>query len=322
MLDESALSILRAPHSGEILHPQGGNLVTLSGATRFEVAGGAIPVFAPEPARAESRQQKEHYDAVCQSYLDNLTYPHTQEYFAYLDESLFQAIGVGSLGRTLEVCCGRGEALALCADRIEVGLGVDISLGMLKAGRARLPDRFTLAQGDATQLPIADSSLDTVITLGGIHHINDRSAMFGEIFRVLKPGGRFIWREPVSDLWLWRALRAIIYRLSPALDAETEHPLQRDDTVPVLDAAGFHLDSWRTFGFFGFCLFMNSDVLLFNRLFRFVPGIRAVTRLFARIDDWITSRRLLSDAGLQVIGVARKPTAVATVSGQHAPRAA
>jgi hypothetical protein len=42
------------------------------------------------------------------------------------------------------------------------------------------------------------------------------------------------------------------------------------------------LTSWKTYGFLGFCLLMNSDVLIFNRLFRFIPGIRAITRAFAR----------------------------------------
>ena len=71
--------------------------------------------------------------------------------------------------------------------------------------------------------------------------------------------------------------------------------------------AGLTLDSWRTYGFLGFCFLMNSDVLVFNRLFRFLPGIRPLTRAACRLDHWTTNLSPLSHAGLQVIGVARRP---------------
>ncbi len=102
-------------------------------------------------------------------------------------------------------------------------------------------------------------------------------------------------------------MRAGIYRLSPTLDHLTERPLRYAETAPYLSAAGLKLRSWRTYGFFGFCLLMNSDVLIFNRLFRFIPGIRGLTRLLARCDDWITARPGWTGRGLQVVGVAEKP---------------
>ncbi|NJM92395.1 MAG: TonB-dependent receptor plug domain-containing protein, partial [Rhodospirillaceae bacterium] len=154
---------------------------------------------------------------------------------------------------------------------------------------------------------MADGAFDSVFMLGGIHHVNDRAALFREVARILKPGGRFYFREPVSDFWPWLMLRAVIYRISPTLDHLTERPLRYDETAPYLTAARLRLTSWKTYGFFGFCLLMNSDVLVFNRLFRFIPGIRAITRAFARFDDWITSRRNWTRRGLQVVGVAEKP---------------
>jgi hypothetical protein len=91
------------------------------------------------------------------------------------------------------------------------------------------------------------------------------------------------------------------------LDHKTERPLRYAETAPFLTAAGLRLVSWRTYGFLGFCVLMNSDVLVFNRLFRFIPGIRSVVRGFTRLDDWVTSRRGWIGAGLQVVGVAEKP---------------
>src|SRR5207237_92271 len=158
-------------------------------------------------------------------------------------------------------------------------IGVDISVSMLETARRQTwqaPAFFV--QGDATTLPLESDAFDHVFMLGGIHHVGARAKLFSEVARVLKPGGRFIFRERVSDFLLWRGLRAMIYRLSPLLDHETEHPLLYRETAPVLEQAGLTLKRWSTHGLVGFCLLMNSDVLVFNRLFRFVPGIRAITR--------------------------------------------
>lgn len=41
-------------------------------------------------------------------------------------------------------------------------------------------------------LPWDDASLDAVVSLAGIHHLEDKSALFSDIYRVLKPGGQFV----------------------------------------------------------------------------------------------------------------------------------
>ena len=79
--------------------------------------------------------------------------------------------------------------------------------------------------------------------------------------------------------------------------------------MPVLERCGLRCESWSTHGFLGFCVFMNSDVLVFNRMFRFIPGIRQITRLATRLDRWTVARPGLGRAGLQVVGVAVKPGA-------------
>jgi hypothetical protein len=56
--------------------------------------------------------------------------------------------------------------------------------------------------------------------------------LFREVARILKPGGRFYFREPVSDFWPWHMLRRVIYRISPSLDHLTERPLRYDETAP------------------------------------------------------------------------------------------
>lgn len=307
-MSPALLKLLRSPLDGTPLAQRGDTLVSEGSDHRFQIAPGGIPLFAEAFCSAEGRVQQQHYDAIAAKYAANLAYPQTEAYMAYLDRVLLEAVGSSVLGAAAEICCGSGEAFKLLGSRMRIGVGVDVSLNMLQAGRRQNPAaNLHFVQGDATRLPLASAAFDSVFMLGGIHHVGDRRGLFAEIHRVLKPGGRFYFREPLNDFWLWRALRAVIYRLSPTLDHETERPLRRVETVPVLEAAGLGPALWQPAGFIGFCLFMNGDVLVVNRLFRFVPGIRGIVRAFCRLDEALLRFPLLERAGLQVIGVAIKP---------------
>ncbi len=306
--DDESLALLRCPASGERLHREGSALVSQSGRNRYAINPAGIPLFVDKDSSTDGLAQQQHYDRVAPAYLRNLAHPHTQEYTRYLDHAVLESMERKDLGTVAEVCCGRGEAFHLLGNRIKRGIGLDVSVAMLDVAAREIPDAsFSFVQGDATRLPLTAEAFDSVIVFGGIHHVNDRARLFAEIFRILKPGGRFYWREPVSDFLPWRLARAVIYRLSPSLDRETERPLLSRETIPRLEEAGFRLLSWKTYGFLGFCLLMNSDVLVVNRLFRFVPGIRGITRLMTRIDDMTLGLPGMSRAGLQVVGVAEKP---------------
>lgn len=308
VIDQALLRLLRCPASGQKLRLEGGVLINEDQSRSYRISESGIPLFAEDQCSEDARIQQQHYDTISCKFLENLTYPHTQVYGAYLDEALLEAASPAVLDDVVEVCCGRGEIFHILAGRVKRGIGVDVSLNMLEAARAGLDAKHFLAvQGDATRLPLSECGFDSVFMLGGIHHVNDRLALFSEIRRILRPGGHFVWREPVSDFFLWRLLRAVVYRLSPILDDQTESPLRYRETVKALEQAGLELETWRTLGFFGYCLFMNSDVLAFNRLFRFIPGIRLLARLAAVIDEGTIRLPGLSKSGLQVVGVARRP---------------
>lgn len=49
--------------------------------------------------------------------------------------------------------------------------------------------------GDVRALPVADDHYDTVFTFGVLHHVVDWRAALKEVYRVLKPGGRFYAEE-------------------------------------------------------------------------------------------------------------------------------
>jgi ubiquinone/menaquinone biosynthesis C-methylase UbiE len=301
------LGVLRCPVSHSALLYEAGELRAVEGNRRYRITESGIPLFAEEVCRDDARAQQLHYDKVAASYLANLGLPHTQEYMAFLDEVMLKAVDLDRLGLVCELCCGHGEALKLLEGRALSCLGVDISSAMLEAATSSHPLRDTLfMQADVTMLPLCDGCVDSVFMLGGIHHVNDRARLFSEVARILKPGGVFYFREPVSDFVLWRGIRHVIYRLSPALDHATERPLLYVETVPLLERAGLVSEVWSTHGFLGFCAFMNSDILIFNRAFQFIPGIRPLVRAATKFDELCLRIPGMARYGLQVVGRARK----------------
>ena len=299
------LDILCEPGTLGPLELVGRELVTPQG-KRFSISPNGIPCFTETHASPEALRQQEHYDRVSEAYLANLEYPHSIEIAKRIDAALLASVEQ-PIETLVELCCGRGEALRL---PLTFGrwIGVDVSLSMLEAGlRARPRQASWFIQGDATALPLRSGCCDAVFMLGGIHHVNDRARLYSEVARILRPGGRLYWREPVNDFLPWRLARALIYRVSPALDAETERPLRRGEEAPILASAGLQLERWQTIGFAAWALFMNSDVLVVNRALRFVPGIGRWVKAGALLDEAILRLPGARGWGAQVIGVARKP---------------
>lgn len=110
-----------------------------------------------------------------------------------IEAKLVAALPARGLGRLLDLGTGSGRLLELLAPRAEAATGIDLSRDMLAAARARLGaaglGRVALRQADATRLPLADGSFDTVTLSMLLHHVDDPAAVIAEAGRVLAPGG-------------------------------------------------------------------------------------------------------------------------------------
>jgi ubiquinone/menaquinone biosynthesis C-methylase UbiE len=133
---------------------------------------------------------------------------------SYPLEYAFHLLGNVRGRAVLDVGCGAGENSLLLARRGARVLGVDISPGLLGVARRRLElnglgrvARFAVASAHA--LPVADGSVEVVFGAAILHHL-DLTAAAREVARVLPPGGRAIFLEPVRDSALIRALRRLI----------------------------------------------------------------------------------------------------------------
>lgn len=101
--------------------------------------------------------------------------------------------------RVLDLCTGTGD-LAIAARTADPPaahvVGVDFARAMLAVGRTKLSKKglansVALVCGDATLVPIASRSVNSVTMAFGIRNVEDTAAACAEIHRVLAPGGRF-----------------------------------------------------------------------------------------------------------------------------------
>lgn len=97
----------------------------------------------------------------------------------------------------LEVGCGAGNNLWFAAREGFSVAGIDASASAVAYARQRLADdglRADLRVGDFTVLPFEDASFDLAIDRGALVCTGRRAARMaiGEIRRVLRPGGRFL----------------------------------------------------------------------------------------------------------------------------------
>jgi demethylmenaquinone methyltransferase/2-methoxy-6-polyprenyl-1,4-benzoquinol methylase len=98
----------------------------------------------------------------------------------------------------LDIATGTGdlaiEALSLKPEKI---IGVDISEGMLAAGRKKLlrmglTDKIDLRSGDSENLDFPEHHFDAVMVSFGVRNFENLEKGLSEILRVLKPGGKLM----------------------------------------------------------------------------------------------------------------------------------
>jgi arsenite methyltransferase len=151
-----------------------------------------------------TKQDKDFIFPTGRSWAENLGYP--DELSRVPDETAESFAGVANPwvhgrvepGQTvLDLGCGAGTDLLIAAQMVGPEgrvIGIDMTESMLARAResAAAMDLHNVEvhQSLIESLPVEDASVDVVISNGVIDLVPDKDAVFGEIDRVLRPGGR------------------------------------------------------------------------------------------------------------------------------------
>ncbi len=117
--------------------------------------------------------------------------------------------------------------------------GIDISAGMLQKAR-NTADRLGITNAEFIDSPLekinlADSVADLVISNCTINHSSDKQAVWNEVYRILKNGGRFV----VSDIYSVNPIPEE-YRNDPVAVSECwAGSVTRNEYLDQLGKAGF-----------------------------------------------------------------------------------
>jgi ubiquinone/menaquinone biosynthesis C-methylase UbiE len=175
--------------------------------------------------------------------------------------------------------CGSGENSLLLARRGATVIGVDISESLIELARRRLEVNGVAGQvqfvvGSAHDLPLLEGSVDVVLWIAILHHL-DLDAASREVHRILKPGGRAIFKEPVRDSKIVRAVRRCIPYRAPDIS-----PFERPLTTPEVKrfSARFRSSKIRAFS------------LPFVNLIRAIGPLKSYVRAACRLDGAALAR--------------------------------
>ncbi|WP_028890193.1 bifunctional demethylmenaquinone methyltransferase/2-methoxy-6-polyprenyl-1,4-benzoquinol methylase UbiE [Tenacibaculum ovolyticum] len=113
-------------------------------------------------------------------------------------KKVVKLIGENNPQQILDIATGTGDlALMMAKLNPKKIVGLDISAGMLEVGKqkiekANLTDKIEMIVGDSENIPFDDNTFDAITVSFGVRNFENLDKGLTEIYRVLKPGGKFV----------------------------------------------------------------------------------------------------------------------------------
>ena len=163
-----------------------------------------------------SDQIREWYDSEVTGYFDLLTHHYkvtdadNQYNYGYDALNQFHAIGK-LLHRQFDTClalgCAAGDDIAPLAPVVQRFIAIEPAEKWWHDDIGGKPAIY-MSPSAIGDIKLDSATVDLATSFGVLHHIPNVSHVVGEIARVLKLGGLFVLREPISSMGDWRKARA------------------------------------------------------------------------------------------------------------------
>ncbi len=173
-----------------------------------------------------------------------------QDYNVFTDEANAKIVSIVEAllqptkeSKIADFGCGSGIFTQLLQQKGYLCLGLDLSDRLLKIAKTQAHS-IDFVQGDVEALPFNDNSLDYIMLSCLVHHLPDPLLCAKEIFRVLKPEGKFIAFDPNRlnpFMYLYRDKSSPFYSAKGV--TPNERPVLPHQVRDTFSKAGFKVAS-------------------------------------------------------------------------------
>ncbi len=158
--------------------------------------------FQKVPVAEKVNRVRSHFDTVAGNY-DILNTLLSFGIHYYWKRRAVRLLDLKPGDRVIDVCGGTGDLSILATRKVDSAGSVvlyDMNRTMMSAGRgkstnAAAREKISYVQGDAERISFCSGSFDAAMVGFGIRNLTHMEEGLKEMFRVLKPGGRFMCLE-------------------------------------------------------------------------------------------------------------------------------
>lgn len=147
-------------------------------------------------------------------------FAHDQDHYGGLaaNDALAAAARIRAGACVADFCAGLGGPARYLAHRYGADVtGIELTPARVQGAAeltrlVGLQDRVRVLEGNVMDVPLADASMDAVVSQEAFLHVPDKGRALAEAFRVLKPGGRLAFTDWTPDAPLSAADADLLWR--------------------------------------------------------------------------------------------------------------